>query len=201
MSNEYSYQMDAARIMISPTVNEIREILKKAPVELITKEMSDRNVWDDYSNGLYGTNSLVEALWSIKERTSEVMAFLFIDNNQRRIGYKEITQFDPKQVRFTAREAVKYAIENGACAVAMAHNHPHSNSCDPSNADIEITCAVAQALNAVGITVIDHLIFSKTGILSFGDSGAMEIINSTICENTATRIIMSLIGETSNQSE
>ncbi len=64
------------------------------------------------------------------------------------------------------REVVKRALELGASAIIMVHNHP-SGDPTPSAADIEMTQQVVRALAAVGITVHDHVIVARDRHLSF----------------------------------
>jgi DNA repair protein RadC len=64
------------------------------------------------------------------------------------------------------REIVKRALELGASAIIMVHNHP-SGDPTPSRADIEMTKQVVQALGAVGLTVHDHVIVGKNRHTSF----------------------------------
>jgi DNA repair protein RadC len=58
------------------------------------------------------------------------------------------------------REVVKRALELGAAAVIMVHNHP-SGDPTPSTADIDMTAQVQNALKAVGISLHDHLIITR----------------------------------------
>jgi DNA repair protein RadC len=64
------------------------------------------------------------------------------------------------------REVVKRALMLDASAVLMVHNHP-SNQVNPSQADIEMTRRIKNALDAVGIVLHDHVIVSKGGHTSF----------------------------------
>ena len=64
------------------------------------------------------------------------------------------------------RELVKRALELGASAIIMVHNHP-SGDPTPSRADIEMTKQVVQAMGAVGLTVHDHVIVGKNRHTSF----------------------------------
>jgi DNA repair protein RadC len=64
------------------------------------------------------------------------------------------------------REVVKRALILDATAVIMVHNHP-SNRLDPSDADIEMTRRIKDALDAVGMVLHDHVIISKAGHTSF----------------------------------
>lgn len=68
------------------------------------------------------------------------------------------------------REIVKRALELGATALIMAHNHP-SGDPTPSDADIQMTKAVVNAAAPFDILVHDHLIISRNGTLSFKTEG------------------------------
>jgi DNA repair protein RadC len=64
------------------------------------------------------------------------------------------------------RELARRALELGASAIIMVHNHP-SGDPTPSRADIEMTRQVVQALGAVGVSVHDHVIVGKNRHTSF----------------------------------
>jgi len=52
----------------------------------------------------------------------------------------------------------------------LLHNHP-SGDPTPSRADIEMTKAVARALETVGVTLHDHVIVGRKGHSSFRSLG------------------------------
>lgn len=58
------------------------------------------------------------------------------------------------------REVFQPAIEHGAIAVIVGHNHP-SGSIEPTNADIIVTEQLLQAGKMLGIELLDHLVISK----------------------------------------
>jgi|TARA_B100000315_G_scaffold96715_1_gene88845 DNA repair protein RadC len=64
------------------------------------------------------------------------------------------------------REVVRRALDLGASAIIMVHNHP-SGDPTPSAADIEITRQVVEAGRPLGVTVHDHLVIGKRGHASF----------------------------------
>lgn len=70
------------------------------------------------------------------------------------------------------REVVKRALELGASALIMVHNHP-SGDVTPSKADVEMTRQVRDAAKAVGITLHDHLIVGRAGHNSFKSLGLL----------------------------
>ncbi len=70
------------------------------------------------------------------------------------------------------REVVKRALELGATALIMVHNHPSGDPA-PSKADIEMTREVKAAAEKLGIALHDHLIVSKSGYNSFKTMGLL----------------------------
>ncbi|HSX43543.1 MAG TPA: DNA repair protein RadC [Candidatus Saccharimonadales bacterium] len=60
------------------------------------------------------------------------------------------------------REVFQPAVEYGAVAVIIAHNHP-SGSLDPSAADLETTRQLIAAGKILGIDLLDHLIITTEG--------------------------------------
>ena len=63
------------------------------------------------------------------------------------------------------REVFRPALEYGAVAIVLAHNHP-SGIVSPSTADIEVTKQLVQAGRIIGIHVLDHVVISKDGFQS-----------------------------------
>lgn len=63
------------------------------------------------------------------------------------------------------REVFRPAIEYGAVALVLAHNHPSGVSV-PSDGDIEVTEQIIQAGKILGINVLDHVIITKTSFAS-----------------------------------
>mgnify|MGYP002028650136 CR=1 FL=1 len=70
------------------------------------------------------------------------------------------------------REIVKRALELGATALILVHNHP-SGDPSPSEADIQMTKAIIAAAQTFDIVIHDHLIVSRNGTVSFKTLGLM----------------------------
>lgn len=58
------------------------------------------------------------------------------------------------------REVFQPAVERGAVAVIIAHNHP-SGSLEPSEADIQVTNQLVAAGKILGIDLLDHLVITE----------------------------------------
>jgi DNA repair protein RadC len=70
------------------------------------------------------------------------------------------------------REVIKRALELGAAALILVHNHP-SGDPKPSRDDIEMTREVKAAAEALGISVHDHLVIGRKGHSSFRSLGLL----------------------------
>lgn len=68
------------------------------------------------------------------------------------------------------REVVKRALELGASALILVHNHP-SGDTTPSRADIDMTREVVRAASALGLAVHDHVIVGRSGHTSMKAKG------------------------------
>lgn len=70
------------------------------------------------------------------------------------------------------REVMKRALELGASALILVHNHP-SGDPTPSRADIAMTREIALAAKALKIELHDHLVIGKGGYASFKALGLL----------------------------
>lgn len=70
------------------------------------------------------------------------------------------------------REVIKRALDLGASALILVHNHP-SGDPTPSQADIEMTKDLQSAGDKLGIQLHDHIVVSKSGNTSFKTLGLL----------------------------
>lgn len=70
------------------------------------------------------------------------------------------------------REVIKRALDLGASALILVHNHP-SGDPEPSKDDIAITRDIRDAGAKLGIQLHDHVIVAKGGITSFKTRGLL----------------------------
>ena len=71
------------------------------------------------------------------------------------------------------REVFADAVFDRACAIIVAHNHP-SGALVPSPSDLDVTRQLKAAGEVVGINLLDHIIFNRSGYFSFLESGVLE---------------------------
>ncbi|MDH5666212.1 MAG: DNA repair protein RadC [Nitrosopumilus sp.] len=70
------------------------------------------------------------------------------------------------------REVIKRALDLGASALILVHNHP-SGDTKPSKADIDMTMEIQDAGLKLGIELHDHIIVSSVGHTSFKNEGLL----------------------------
>ncbi len=73
----------------------------------------------------------------------------------------------------TPRDVLRPAVRDAASAFVLVHNHP-SGDPSPSPEDVEMTRAVADAGDVVGIPLLDHVVIARGGAESLLDLGALE---------------------------
>ena len=89
----------------------------------------------------------------------EQLRGLYLDTHNRVIHQEVISIGTINSNIVHPREVFRPALEYGAAAVVLAHNHPSGVS-TPSSADIEITKQIVQAGKMLGIHLLDHVIIA-----------------------------------------
>lgn len=95
---------------------------------------------------------------------------LFLDNRNRLIRDEVMSEGSVHAAPVFTREVVRRALELGASALILVHNHT-SGDPQPSAEDIEVTRELLAAAKLFGIVVHDHLIIGRHGHISLGQLG------------------------------
>ncbi len=90
----------------------------------------------------------------------EVFGCLFLDNRHRVLAFEELFRGTIDSANVHPREVVRACLRHNASAVILAHNHP-SGVAEPSAADRSITRQLRDALELVGVRVLDHLVIGS----------------------------------------
>jgi DNA repair protein RadC len=100
----------------------------------------------------------------------EQFRLLFLDGKNALIADEVQQKGTVNHTPVYVREVVKRALELGASAIVMVHNHP-SGDPTPSKDDIAMTKEVAAAADKLGIALHDHLIIGRKGHASLKSMG------------------------------
>ena len=90
----------------------------------------------------------------------EVFGCLFLDNRHRVLAFEEMFRGTLDGASVHPREVVRAALNHNAAAVIFSHNHP-SGVGEPSAADRNITRQLRDALQLIGVRVLDHLVIGS----------------------------------------
>jgi DNA repair protein RadC len=102
--------------------------------------------------------------------TVERVRVLYLDTRNQLILDHHAGDGSVDEASVYPREVVRKALDVGATAMILVHNHPSGNP-EPSRADIEITRRIAEAGRLLGIVVHDHVIVGRQGHVSLKAKG------------------------------
>jgi DNA repair protein RadC len=140
--------------------------VREAGLRLIRAEVRNRHViasWQQLIDYCTAQSGFAE---------TEEFHLLFLDRKNALIADERQQRGTVDHVPVYPREVVKRALDLGASAVIMVHNHP-SGDTTPSKGDVEMTKSVAKALAAVGVAIHDHVVIGRGRHSSFKTLGLL----------------------------
>nr|VFJ46604.1 MAG: DNA repair protein RadC [Candidatus Kentron sp. DK]VFJ46757.1 MAG: DNA repair protein RadC [Candidatus Kentron sp. DK] len=105
-------------------------------------------------------------------RPEEVFYVLCLDTQCRPLYLALLGEGTVKGAYVHPRHVVETAIRHRAASVILAHNHPGGSS-RPSSLDKNFTYRLIQALGAIDIKVLDHVIVAGEDVYSFARHGIL----------------------------
>lgn len=100
----------------------------------------------------------------------EHLRVLFLNSTNRLLRDEVMARGTVNQAPLYPREILKRALEVGATALIVVHNHP-SGDPTPCQADVKATAHLVAAARSLDIAVHDHLIVARTGWRSLRAEG------------------------------
>jgi len=121
-----------------------------------------------------GSTDAVVAYFRTRLRGVEREEFhvLYLDKKNGFLAAEKAQEGTVDHTPVYPREVLRRAIELGASALVLVHNHP-SGDPTPSRADVAMTQKIVEAVAPVGITVHDHLVIGGNDYVSLRGSGLM----------------------------
>lgn len=142
------------------------KIVQAANLRMLKGELADRPLlssWDallDYLRADMGSQDI------------ERVRVLYLNARNMLIRDELASEGSIDQSAIYVREVVKRALELGASAIILVHNHP-SGSPEPSRQDIAITREIAAAAGKLGITLHDHIVVGGSDYRSMRGMGLL----------------------------
>lgn len=97
---------------------------------------------------------------------------LFLNNSNKVLSKQQLSKGGITGTLVDIRLLMKKALEIGAIALIVCHNHP-SGTLKISEADKQITAKIKTAGTALDIKLLDHLIITEQAYVSFADEGLL----------------------------
>lgn len=106
----------------------------------------------------------------------EHLMAVYLDSRNQVIKKRTIFVGTVNSASANPREILHYAVKTLSAGVLIAHNHP-SGDPNPSDADMLFTERMAEACEAVGIILVDHLIIGYQRYFSFQENGLLMMMD------------------------
>ena len=106
-------------------------------------------------------------------QSKEVMYQLCLDAKGRKLHVYKLGEGDVGSVGLNVRRIMENALHTNAMMVVLAHNHP-SGVALPSREDETATELAREALDAMGVALVDHIIVADNDYVSLRESGRIR---------------------------
>lgn len=149
-----------------PAVVHTLKLMQAVMVKALQQDMMDKPILSSWKSVL----DYCKATMAYDQK--EALRLLFLDRKNQIIADEVQQTGTIDHAPIYPREVVKRALDLGASAIILVHNHP-SGDPTPSVADIEMTHKVQEAARPLSIQVHDHLIIGKGSHTSLKSMGLM----------------------------
>lgn len=107
---------------------------------------------------------------------NEVVKVLYLNSQNEMIHSEILSEGTVNESYIPTSKIVETAVKYKTTSIIIAHNHPDGFPA-PSESDNIITQKISEALKAIGIVLLDHIIISSEGFYSYRKQ---ELINTYV---------------------
>ena len=159
--------MPIERLTLQKGVGEARAIAIAAALELGRRTFEENAIQDKRS---LTSPKLVYGLMLpvLKGLDHEECWVIYLNRSSYILGKEMIHSGSLEMVLLDTGRILKKAIEKQCSHIILVHNHP-TGDCRPSEADINQTTRLRNALKAIEITLLDHIIVADDSFFSFAE--------------------------------
>ncbi|MCI8554828.1 MAG: DNA repair protein RadC [Clostridiales bacterium] len=105
-------------------------------------------------------------------RKEESVYLICLDNRDQVLSGAIVREGSVNAADISVRTVVQYALAHNATQIILSHNHPNGYAL-PSRADVSTTARIAEALKAVDISLLDHIIVARDDFVSMRETPTM----------------------------
>ncbi len=157
---------DLVAFGLSENVATNLRVIEAAALKMLKQDVVNRPVLNNWAR----LTDYVQA--GMAQEKKEHFRLLFLNKKNELIADEVQQSGTVDHTPAYPREIMKRALEVGATAIILVHNHP-SGDPTPSRADIDMTKAIVEAGKPFSIVIHDHLIVSRNGTSSMKNSGLL----------------------------
>jgi DNA repair protein RadC len=163
-------KLSIKQLMAFKGIGEAKAITIAAALELgRRRRLADSRI----INKIQSSQSVFELMQPVLgELPHEEFWILYLNNSNKVIAKNQLSKGGITGTLVDVRLVLKKALEVGATALILCHNHP-SGTLKPSRADQDITQKLKTAATSLDIKVLDHLIITEKTYFSFADEGIL----------------------------
>jgi DNA repair protein RadC len=122
------------------------------------------------SSSLDAYNVLVNFFPSETLCLQERFVAMYLNRSNRVIGVYHMSTGGITGTVVDVRLLLSVALKTAATGIIIGHNHP-SNNLQPSNTDKQLTSKIKEGCSLLDLQLLDHLIITSVGYLSFSEQG------------------------------
>ncbi|MBO6879771.1 MULTISPECIES: RadC family protein [Winogradskyella] len=163
-------KLSIKQLMQFKGIGEAKAITIAAALELGRRRRIEDTVNEDKIESSRSVFDIMQPM--LGELPHEEFWILYLNNSNKVIQKNQLSKGGITGTLVDVRLVLKNALEVGATALILCHNHP-SGTLKPSNADKDITQKLKTAAQSLDIKVLDHLIVTEKAYFSFADEGIL----------------------------
>lgn len=163
-------KLSIKQLMAFKGIGEAKAITIAAALELGRRRRGEEALQKKQITSSISVFELMQPI--IGELQHEEFWIIYLNNSNKVLQKNQLSKGGITGTLVDVRLVFKQALELGATALILAHNHP-SGTLKPSEADKQITNKLKIAAQSLDIKVLDHLIITEKAYFSFADEAIL----------------------------
>ena len=163
-------KLSIAQLMEFKGIGEAKAISIVAALELGKRRRLEEAIQLDKVSSSRSVFNVMQPI--LGDLPHEEFWILYLNNSNKIIHKNQLSKGGITGTLVDVRLVLKNALEVGAVALILCHNHP-SGTLKPSEADKNITQKLKVAAQSLDISVLDHLIITESAYYSFADENIL----------------------------
>lgn len=164
-------KLSLKQLMVFKGIGEAKAITITAALELGRRRKLEDTIRQEKIKSSKDVFDIMQPI--IGELSHEEFWILYLNNSNKVLQKTLLSKGGITGTLVDVRLVLKQALEVGAVALVLSHNHP-SGTLRPSEADKAITKKLSNAALSLDIKVLDHLIITEQSYFSFADENIMH---------------------------